>query len=105
MFVRLDIHANVAGRALTFLFKLPAIYATVQTDQGESLRYRMVPGNAAAGFILSPLVRSISDFAQLYQPTNRIAHTIAIRIDDGPAAPLLDRQVHLTIYRVVFGDT
>ncbi|MGZ7041821.1 MAG: hypothetical protein ACXVH7_08535, partial [Thermoanaerobaculia bacterium] len=105
LFVVIDIRPNLPGRITTILFKMPAIHATVETDRGEALHYRMIPGIAAAGFILSPLVQSASDFAELYGSAPRLARTTSIRIDNDSAALLLDRRIHLRFYRVVLGGT
>ncbi len=61
----LDIRLNLAGQALAALFRPPLLDLAVDLDDGTERRFRLVPGLASAGFLLSPLVDNASDYEVL----------------------------------------
>jgi hypothetical protein len=65
LMARLTLSPTWLGRLAGALWRRPAVWITVVTADGERTRYRLVPGMAAAGFIISPLVRRRDDFAAI----------------------------------------
>ena len=79
VFAQLDIHTTLAGRLLSLLYKPPILYIQVVTEpassegRGERREFRLIPGEAASGFLLSPLVISTSDFIAWMQDSKGTA--------------------------------
>ena len=65
LFAEIDLQPTLLGRLATALFKPDMTYIAVATSDGESRFYRFIPSTARAGFILSPLIESNGEFAQL----------------------------------------
>ena len=65
LWAELDLRLNLAGRALSALFRPPLLTLAVRLDDGSERRFRLVPAQAAAGFLLSPLVDNASDYEDL----------------------------------------
>jgi len=65
LFARFDLRYTVAGRLMRFAYITPPLAATVTIAGEKPRRFRILPANARAGFLLSPLVRTGDDFALL----------------------------------------
>jgi len=65
LWLELDIRPTLLGRLRSLLFKPPMMAMTVTTNAGNVQTFRIVPGMARAGFLLSPLVESADQFALL----------------------------------------
>lgn len=65
LFAELDLSPSAWGRLANLLFKTSLLEISVELQDGQRRRFRLVPGMARSGFILSPLVQSNADFAQL----------------------------------------
>jgi hypothetical protein len=65
LFAEIDIRHSLLGRIANIVYKTSALDITVDLQSGQSRSYRLVPGMARAGFILSPLVQSNADWIQL----------------------------------------
>ena len=76
VWVEVDIKKTFAGKVISALYKPPVLSLTVATRGRGTGLYRIVPGMAQAGFLLSPVVVNTKAFAALY--------------DTGPPAKLAD---------------
>lgn len=65
LWAELDFAPTLFGRLRSFIFKPPMVMLTITTDHGNVLTFRLVPGVTGQGFLLSPLVESPAQFAQL----------------------------------------
>ena len=65
LFAELDVSPTLIGMVAGVLFKVPPLGLTVHLSDGAVLRYRISAGAARAGFLLSPLVGSTTDFVLL----------------------------------------
>jgi hypothetical protein len=65
LWVKLDLSRTLAGWAASTFYKPPILRLTVWTRGGQEIRYRLVPGMAKGGFVLSPLVQDSVAFALL----------------------------------------
>ena len=65
LWATVDIRPNPAGRVLAALFRPPLLTLAVRLADGGERRFRLVPAQAASGFLLSPLVDNASDFEAL----------------------------------------
>jgi len=65
LWVEMDIKRSLAGRVANILYKPTVLVLTVRTRDGAQKSFRLVPGMARAGFLLSPFVGNTADFAAL----------------------------------------
>ncbi len=65
LWIRVVSHRTGAGRAATAVFRAPVLYLRVELANGTERWYRILPGMAQAGFLLSPLVDDTRAFAFL----------------------------------------
>ncbi|MEK6375142.1 MAG: hypothetical protein AABO58_20915 [Acidobacteriota bacterium] len=65
LFARFDLRYTAAGRLMRIAYITPPLAATVTVMGEKPRRFRVLPANARAGFLLSPLVRTGDDFGRL----------------------------------------
>jgi hypothetical protein len=65
VFLSLDLRLTLLGRLVEFLFKPPHLQLGVTTADGGEQIYRLIPGIAREGFVVSPMVRTARDFVVL----------------------------------------
>jgi hypothetical protein len=68
-----NIDQTVWGRTISMLYKPPILFLTVFTADGRRASYRLVPGMARAGFLLSPLIEGPASFGFL-AASNGLSH-------------------------------
>ena len=66
LFAQIDIRPTLYGLLSDFFLKRAELSITLQLDDGTVRRFRLVPGMAKAGFLVSPLVEKTTDFRMLY---------------------------------------
>lgn len=66
LFAQIEIRPNLIGRIADILFKRNELQITVNLANGQQKKYRLVPGLAASGFLVTPLVMNTGDFALMY---------------------------------------
>lgn len=62
---RIEVVPSPLGRLASLLFKSSEIQIQLELTSGERRPYRFIPGMAAAGFIVSPLVDTTAEFGAL----------------------------------------
>ncbi|HMZ71954.1 MAG TPA: hypothetical protein PLG51_11050 [Pseudomonadales bacterium] len=65
LFAEIELAPTLLGRLSMLLFKPDQLYLSVDLGHGEKRVYRFIPSMALTGFVLSPLVESTAEFAQL----------------------------------------
>jgi len=65
VWAEVEIKQRSIGRIVPVAFKAPLVEIIIETTDGESLRYRFVPGMGKTGFLLSPLVTDASSLIDL----------------------------------------
>lgn len=63
---RIQIEPSLAGRAASILYRLPELRLHVQSDDGDDREFRLLPGAASAGFLVSPVVATREDLIRLW---------------------------------------
>lgn len=66
VFAELGIRLSALGRLWGLLYKPAEVWMRVMFADGRSTRYRLIPGQAAKGFLISPAVETTEQFALLY---------------------------------------
>ena len=69
LFAEIELPPTLWGRLSMLLFKPDPLYIEVTLVNGENKAYRFIPSMARTGFVLSPLVESTVEFAQLATTT------------------------------------
>jgi hypothetical protein len=102
LWAQVEVNFNSLGRLAGLLLKLPAIKMIV--DNGSAVRdYRVLPENAAAGFLLSPLVENADEFELMYRGQVRAGtqpRRISFRISPPGGQVLLRSGLKIRIYRL-----
>lgn len=62
IYVNIDINKSFFGKICNTLFKTPILWIELTFENGNKEKYRIIPGIASSGFILSPSIKSIGDF-------------------------------------------
>ncbi len=65
LWVRVEMEGTAAGRMASTALRAPILYLRVELANGTERWYRIIPGMARAGFLLSPLVDDAAGFASL----------------------------------------
>jgi hypothetical protein len=65
IWAKIDVSPTLIGRVVSALYKLPPLYLVVKYADGSTEQSRFIPGEARAGFLLSPTVRNTVDFATI----------------------------------------
>jgi hypothetical protein len=66
VWLRLDLVRTNLGDVVSAAARGPIVFISVELAAGEERWYRLVPGAARAGFLLSPLVSDNRDFVALH---------------------------------------
>jgi hypothetical protein len=66
LLLTLEIRKSFLGRLGTLLFKLIPTYIEIETVDGSSMSYRIVPGMTQTGFLINPLILTQEDFVGWY---------------------------------------
>ncbi len=67
IFVKIELEPTYLGRVVKILFKLPELKITAKLNNGIEKQFRFIPSMAKSIFLLSPLIETTQEFAQLYQ--------------------------------------
>ena len=65
IWVKLDLEPEFSGRLMGLVYKPSPLFLEIKTARGPAARYRLIPGVARGGFLLSPLVSDGMSFAML----------------------------------------
>jgi hypothetical protein len=65
LWAELEINKSVLGSAVSTLYKPPMLTLAVSLRDGRQLDFRLVPGMARSGFLLSPLIENNRSFVSL----------------------------------------
>jgi hypothetical protein len=65
MFLSVVLRRTMAGRVLSLLYKPGMMFIETETMDGRRSRFRLVPGIAENGFVVSPQVTNTEDFRRL----------------------------------------
>jgi hypothetical protein len=65
VWAEIEIKKTLTGSVVSTLYKPPLLWLTVLLKNGAQHRFRLVPGQAAGGFLLSPLIADTKSFAAL----------------------------------------
>jgi hypothetical protein len=65
IFIKADLRKTILGHILNVAYKLPHVWAQIEYSDGSISRYKIIPGIAREGFLISPLVSTAQQFASL----------------------------------------
>jgi hypothetical protein len=110
LWARIDVEKSALGVLTSALWKLPQIDLTVSVRGGQQFVYRIVPGMARSGFVLSPLVTDVKTFALLraadgiraVSAYDVIGMTITVAGESGASA-YYEPGIRVRLARLVYG--
>ncbi|MFG1465346.1 hypothetical protein V5F77_20905 [Xanthobacter sp. DSM 24535] len=65
IFVTMNIRPTLLGRVMNLVFRTPPVFLELDMADGSARRFRLIPGMARDGFLISPLVTRTDDFLRL----------------------------------------
>jgi hypothetical protein len=66
IFARIDVQPTLLGRIAGLVYKPSELRLGVRLEDGRTLTFRFVAGFGPSGFVVSPLVETVSEFTLLY---------------------------------------
>jgi hypothetical protein len=108
IWAKIDVGPTLIGRVVSALYKLPPLYLVVKFVDGSTEQSRFIPGEARAGFLLSPTVRNAMDFTTLLSARREefFKDRVPISIEILAGSKLITRILHLwnTKYSIVLSE-
>jgi hypothetical protein len=109
VWAEIEINRTTLGSVASALYKPPQISLDVVVADGRAMSFRLIPGMARAGFVISPYVSDAKSFAQLAAPAGSGAPAapevtwLMVSVDGatGPGA-CYQAPVKLRFYRLEF---
>jgi hypothetical protein len=71
IWARIDIQPTWLGRLASVIYKLPRLKLAATYDDGNARSYRLIPGMASEGFLLSPTISDSKAFVALHSREQR----------------------------------
>ena len=107
IWAEIEIDQSLFGRIFSTLYKPPQIMLAVTLADGRTGKFRLIPGMARAGFLLSPFIGDGDSFARLASPKSSSllagpeVKSLAIFVADGtgPSACYVG-SIKLRLYRL-----
>jgi hypothetical protein len=65
IWAEIEINKSLAGKVLSVIYKAPPIWMTVALSDGRQGSFRLIPGMARGGFIISPFIGDPTSFSLL----------------------------------------
>jgi hypothetical protein len=101
LFLSVDIKTTLIGRLLDVLYKPPFVWMVVNYQDGSQTRYRLIPEQARAGFVVSPLVTTAIDSLHLIAGRMDVAgwkRPVEFRVEaDFPGALAYGREISISL--------
>jgi hypothetical protein len=72
----IGVEQTFLGKLLTALYKSPELHISVSLTGGGTKTYRLIPGMARAGFVISPLINDTNDFVRLAARPQDLANNV-----------------------------
>ena len=109
IWAEIQINQSTFGKILSALYKPPQVSLQVATADGRVWTYRLIPGIARAGFLVSPFIGDTRSFARLAAPNHADAldglqvTSLAVFVGDnaGPG-PCFQAPIRMRLYRLEF---
>lgn len=102
IFVQIEVEPTAFGRLASIFFKSSELQITLDLKNGLKKQYRLIPGMAKSGFLISPLIESTAEFGMLYGKSgylsSKVVKSFAIAPRDGRTRLWNDA------YNVTFGQ-
>lgn len=102
LWAEVEIHPNALGRLAGMLLKAPAIRMAV--DSSKVGDYRILPENASAGFLLSPIIDTPAGFELLYRSEyakDSLVRAVSFRVSPAAGERMEVPEIVVRIYRLI----
>ncbi|TWA77111.1 4-amino-4-deoxy-L-arabinose transferase-like glycosyltransferase [Azospirillum brasilense] len=97
LFMSVDIDMTLLGKLLKTVFRVPTVDMTVTLAGGEEKKYRLIPGIAKSGFIISPHIENNFAFEALSAGMPELfpnLKVVSIRLDTDNFLPWVKPNIH-----------
>jgi hypothetical protein len=78
--LKIELHETRFGTVRTFLCRASAPGIDIRLENGQALRYRLLPGNALSGFVVNPLLYSEADLVLPFLKEGKPLRVTAVRV-------------------------
>ncbi len=107
IWAEIEINKSLAGKVISTLYKPPQISLAITLVNGRTYNFRLIPGIARAGFLVSPFIGDTKAFAQLAAGNSSGAlaelevTALAVLVGDatGPG-PFYEAPIRVRFYRL-----
>jgi hypothetical protein len=109
IWARIDVRPSRRDAVVGTLLSPPLTSIAAVLNNGQQVRYRLVPALAGDGFVLSPLVRDTADFMRLESlepdpaPANGVA-VMSVHVSTAPGGTAGARAVTIEFFRLVVDE-
>ena len=86
---RLSINPSLTGRLASVAYRMPEIRLQVRDEENSVRLFRLIPGAAESGFLISPLIETRDDLIELWQTTDA-SRTNDARVEQPVASIVCD---------------
>jgi len=93
--MQIELRETWAGAVGRFLCRGAMPFLDVELQDGQLLRYRLPPGNAAAGFLVNPLLRSNEDMTRWFSKPGDVPRVAAVRVHFESGALCFDDAIRI----------
>ena len=69
IFITISVSKTILGKFLSILYKPRHLTININLANGGKRSYRLLPGMAESGFVISPLIENSTEFSELYNRT------------------------------------
>lgn len=114
LWAKIDIPRSLDGKLVGTIYKPSYVWLRIQTADGRTREFQIVPEVARSGFLLSPLIESTPDFVALTLPqwqqrlANGVVTACSVRKDDSDGVqkdgPKISLQLSSLVYPKVSRD-
>ena len=67
VFLKLHMRKSMLGKLITVVYKTDPVWLQLKLQNGQEMKFRIIPPMCETGFLVSPLTLSTADFSSLYE--------------------------------------
>jgi hypothetical protein len=84
IFASITLSKTLTGKLISMLYKPSQLTINVNLVNGESKSYKIVPGMAEAGFVMSPLIQNTYEFTEMNRQTKTLNNKAVVSFSISP---------------------
>jgi len=99
IFTEISIKKSVIGKLVEIFYKPSQLQISINLEDGTTKTYRIIPGMAKSGFLISPLIENTAEFESLYNGIDSLPRK---KVKSISIAPVSDKRQWRNNYEVTF---